>query len=502
MTHIRGPQGATPTAAFFEKLASGVPGVLFTYCQGPDGRRWYPFISSRVQELFGLEPAELSRDAGRVFSILHPDDAPGVVESITASARDLAPWHFQGRLRLTSGEYHWFEAHSMPERQADGGTLWYGQFVDIQAHKDLELSLRASEQEFSYQARFQRLLADLSSSFMGGAFGDIDEDIRELLARVGEFFDVDRAYLYLFSDEARVMTNTHEWCRPGVESLIDGQQQIPITQYSWWHEQMVLMIREQRVLFIDDVAELPEAAAEERRMLEAQGVVSLFNVPVRTRGEVSGFFGMDVLQPRQWRTDQADLLIVVTGLLSEALERHRLEQELLSQSIRDPLTGLHNRRYLIPRLEEMAGRWQREQVPFGVAMFDLDHFKRINDTFGHQAGDYVLREFTALMLEHCRASDVVARYGGEEFVIVAADAGPEAASALVCRVVDRVRQHRFVFAGQALEVTVSAGLAHISDPDLPGVQPETLLGLADRRLYQAKRSGRDRVIDKAGPSNG
>jgi len=85
----------------------------------------------------------------------------------------------------------------------------------------------------------------------------------------------------------------------------------------------------------------------------------MFCVPIRVRGRVTGFFGVDSLRRRSWRLDQADLLIIVSGLLSGALERNRLEEELLNQSIRDPLTGLHNRRYLMPRLEEMLGRSNR-----------------------------------------------------------------------------------------------------------------------------------------------
>ena len=487
---------------FFRKLASGVPGIIFTYWSCADGRAHrYPYISSRVRDLFGIDPDELRQDASKVFERIHPEDTGGLTESVLDSAQNLTPWKFQARMRLASGKYHWFEANSMPERQVDGSTLWYGQFTDIQAHKDLEQSLRASESEFAYQARFQHLLADLSADFMTGRFGDTDRRIQKLLADVGAFFEVDRAYLYAFSDNNSLMTNTHEWCREGVKSLIDTQQRIPICHFAWWHRQMDSMIHDQRILFIEDVSELPEDAALERGLLEEQGVVSLFNVPVRSKGLVSGFFGMDMETVRRWREDQTDLLIVVAALISGALDRDRLEQELVNQSIRDPLTGLHNRRYLFPRIDEMIGAWARERVGFALAMFDIDHFKHLNDTWGHLAGDYVLREFTALMVEMSRSSDVIVRYGGEEFVVLFAAASRGSALGAVERLLSRVRQHGFDFQGQPLSITVSAGLVHASDVISAKLSAEMLIEIADQRLYHAKRTGRNRVVNAPGSSS-
>ncbi len=107
--------------------------------------------------------------------------------SILESARTLKPWIYQARLRLQNGEYCWFEAHSEPERQGDGSTLWYGQFHDIQQYKLLEQNLRDSEAEFAFQAGFQNLVARLSTEFINLGFGTIDECIDELLKSIGDF---------------------------------------------------------------------------------------------------------------------------------------------------------------------------------------------------------------------------------------------------------------------------------------------------------------------------
>ena len=238
------------SARFFQKLASGVPGVLFTYWLSADGQsHHYPFVSNQVQTLFGIDPSVLNENADAVFSVIHPDDASAVMASIQESALKLEPWCYCARLRLSHGEYEWFEAYSAPERQPDGSTVWYGQFHNIQHYKNLERSLRESESEFSFQAGFQKLIARLSTEFINLGFGTIDECIDELLRSIGEFFDVDRAYLYRFSDNYALMTNTHEWCRDGVQALIDSQQEVSIEDFYWWQEKIDGMVAGNRAVF-------------------------------------------------------------------------------------------------------------------------------------------------------------------------------------------------------------------------------------------------------------
>lgn len=483
------------------ELASGVPGVLFCYRMSRDGScRRYPFISSRVMELFGLDPVRLAEDASAVFNIIHPDDRPAVMPSIQVSARDLSPWRYQARLRLKNGIYHWFEAQSVPRRQEDGSTLWFGQFTDIQAHKELEADLRDREAESAYQLQFHKLLASLSSDFLNSAIGDVDQEIDRFLARIGEFFDVDRVYVYRFSEGLTRMTNTHEWCRPGVPALKDSQQNVDITGFRWWQEQSRNLLQQSRVVFIEDVSNLPESAGPERALLEEQGVAAMFCIPIVTRGVVEGFFGMDSLTVRCWRRDLSDLLILVANLLAQALERFRLEQEVLNQSVLDPLTGIHNRRYLEPRIAEMLARYQRSGEGFALAMLDIDHFKEVNDTHGHLAGDQVLQAFARLLQDQCRTTDVAARYGGEEFILALADVTPERASWALERVIEAVRELSASYQGHEIPVTVSAGLVHVSDLESASPTPDELITEADRRLYRAKRSGRNRLIDASGSS--
>ena len=498
-TRSKKVQETARSDGFFQKLAAGVPGILFTYSLSADGHsHHYPFVSEQVKTLFGVDSSILNENADVLFSIIHPEDAGDVVETIRESALTLQPWRYRARLKLRAGGYKWFEVHGRPERQPDGSTVWYGQFHNIQHYKNLEQSLREREAEFSFQAGFQKLIARLSSEFINLGFGTIDQCIDELLKSIGEFFGVDRAYLYRLTDDYRLMTNTHEWCRRGVPSLIDNQQEVCIDDFHWWHEQIGGMVEGNKVVFIEDVENLPGEAAAERTLLKEQGVSSLFCAPVRVRGKVTGFFGVDSLDHRNWREDQADLLIIVSGLLSGALDRHRLEEELLGQSVRDPLTGLYNRRYLMPRLEEMLGRSGRLGEKFALAMFDIDRFKGINDSIGHLGGGCILRRFAEILVSQTRPMDVVARFGGEEFIVVFNAVEPGDVRQLALRILAAVRNEKFEFNKETIRVTVSAGMASIAEFTDGPPTPDALISQADYRLYLAKEAGRDRLTDVSG----
>ena len=171
-------------------------------------------------------------------------------------------------------------------------------------------------------------------------------------------------------------------------------------------------------------------------------------------------------------------------------------QHNLEMAITDPLTGLHNRRYMESHLNTLVDKAKSEEKPLTLLLLDIDYFKAVNDTHGHEAGDDVLREFSVRLRSHVRGIDLACRYGGEEFVVVM----PETNKALAFMVAERVRQQIagnpfIVRSGEnSLQITVSIGIAGIeSDEDTPA----TVLRRADEALYAAKRDGRNRVVSDA-----
>ncbi len=178
-----------------------------------------------------------------------------------------------------------------------------------------------------------------------------------------------------------------------------------------------------------------------------------------------------------------------TEFLRERLERN------LEAAVTDALTGLHNRRYMSSQLQSLVSRANLGGDQVAVLILDLDHFKIINDSFGHDAGDEVLREFAVRLATNVRAVDLPCRLGGEEFVVVMPDTSLEDARTIAERIRSNVSHEPFRAKGmgEGLTVTVSIGVA----ASLPDDTPETLLKRADQGVYEAKSLGRDQVIVRA-----
>jgi diguanylate cyclase (GGDEF)-like protein len=190
-------------------------------------------------------------------------------------------------------------------------------------------------------------------------------------------------------------------------------------------------------------------------------------------------------------TDQ--LATMLAEQVSLALANLDLREQLRSQAIRDQLTGLYNRRFLEDALTRETGRSARSGEPVAVAILDVDHFKRINDTYGHEAGDAVLRELGQALLKTIRKTDIVGRFGGEEFLILLPGASVEVAQARALAVLEAVRAMEVVIPNGAPlnHITASIGVAamplHVARGDM-------LVAAADTALYQAKGQGRNRVV--------
>jgi len=198
-------------------------------------------------------------------------------------------------------------------------------------------------------------------------------------------------------------------------------------------------------------------------------------------------------------------LTVLTENIASALVNHRLQRGLREQTIRDPLTGLFNRRYLEESLVRELARCQRRGLSFSVLMLDVDHFKRFNDTHGHPGGDALLAALGKLLQTQVRAEDIACRYGGEEFTVLLPEAGAEQARQRAEQLLQAIRALRVEHMGHELPaVTASIGIA-VAGRD----GAEHLLQRADQALYRAKQEGRDRVVvdgqvqaSAAGPDGG
>jgi diguanylate cyclase (GGDEF)-like protein/PAS domain S-box-containing protein len=237
-------------------------------------------------------------------------------------------------------------------------------------------------------------------------------------------------------------------------------------------------------------------ASEESDLLckhvEAETVKGYLCLPMVAHGEIMGLLHIRYAdESENARNILAQSALAATEQLSLILANLRLRETLKNQSIRDPQTGLFNRRYMEDSLVRELSRAERTGKTVVVAMVDIDNFKRLNDTYGHTAADAVLREWSEILKAKFRGSDIVCRYGGEEFVIILPDITLDDAR-------QRLEQLRRDLArmvvreeGQAIQaITVSMGLAHYP---VHGQNSQALLQAADHALYRAKEMGRDRI---------
>ncbi len=189
---------------------------------------------------------------------------------------------------------------------------------------------------------------------------------------------------------------------------------------------------------------------------------------------------------------------VVKFSIQDQLEE-QYQRSIYESATRDGLTRIFNKKYFLDTLRKEFAYCLRHRVPLSMVMIDIDHFKKINDTYGHPAGDYVLQKVAAKVAETVRQEDLFARYGGEEFALMLRESASEKSIRCAERCRRAVDGSEFVFNGTPIHVTISLGVATVLDSDF--AQPEDLIAAADKYLYRAKKGGRNRVdaMELSGP---
>ncbi len=215
-------------------------------------------------------------------------------------------------------------------------------------------------------------------------------------------------------------------------------------------------------------------------------------LPMMGQGEILGLFYLYSDHPDSLDENKRQLAQTVSEQVSLAITNLQLREKLQNQSICDPLTGLYNRRYLEESLVQEIHRAQRHQHSVGVMMIDIDHFKRFNDTFGHDGGDAVLTEVGKLLKANLRGSDIACRYGGEEMTLILPEASLEHTYKRAEEIRQLIKQINIEYKRQSLgTITASLGVACFPQHGITG---DTVIKSADSALYQAKKQGRDQVV--------
>lgn len=196
----------------------------------------------------------------------------------------------------------------------------------------------------------------------------------------------------------------------------------------------------------------------------------------------------------EWRANPYGDMIYASG--RDITERIEYEKKILEISYRDSLTDAYNRRYVFNRAKELVEESKRTGKLFSVCIIDIDHFKDINDSFGHQMGDFILKEFTEIISKNLRPYDILGRYGGEEFILLLNNIDKEKSNIVVERILSSIREKSFKCGNFEIKLTFSAGISNSDEVEKSELSIDKLVEIADERMYHAKITGRNRIVLK------
>jgi len=460
--------------AHFRKIAELAPVMLWMTDQ--DGKSL--FFNRKWMKFTGFQGTS---DPGAIwYEALHPDERKDCLKAFQAAFKAQQPFKMEYQLRRHDGEYRWILDNGEPYYDNAGLFAGFiGSSQDITERKLAEKSLQRSYAELNRHDWENTLLGEMNSCLQ------VCRTLPETYPVIGLF-------------TRRLFANTS-----GLICVINDSRSLLESIVEWGdsHES-------QNVFAIEDCWSLRQGKTHKvpdpgnglvcwhMQPGADHGYVCL---PMSSYGETRGILHLQLpdLQGSEAERAAAIEAIVNTATLftaqvALALSNIRLKEALQDQSVRDPLTQLYNRRYLIDSLERELARAKRNHTHFAVIVLDIDHFKRFNDTFGHDAGDALLCEFGKLLKQHTRREDIACRYGGEEFVMVLLDANLEDAVQRCEDLRQKTKLLRVELRGQKLgAISISIGLAMFP---FHGHKCEELITSADSALYRAKREGRDRTV--------
>lgn len=472
----------------YRALVESVPEVIYSVSTDGD----LTDLSPAFTAVTGWPCAEW---LGKPFAgLIHPDDLPRAAAHFEEVLQGKTPPPYELRIRARSGEYLVGEFTTAPIVEAGRVVGKTGIARDITERKRTEAATRqATERLARWVSELEQRHREISLlNEMGEVLQSCltESEAHTVIAHYGQrLFPGEVGCLCMLGPSQNVIEMAALWGDAGA-----GAQEF--SPDDCW------ALRTGRIHRVDEQS----SGLFCRHVGDSAPAYSLC-LPMMAQGETLGLLHLRRPAPHDPAHDTAKLdavherlAISVAEHIALALANLKLHASLRSQAIRDSLTGLFNRRYLEESLERELRRAIRRRSTLGVILLDLDHFKDFNDTFGHAAGDMLLRELGQFLLTHIRGEDIACRYGGEEFLILLVEASLEDTVQRAEQLRQGVR-HLSVRARSETLGSVSLSLGTAVFPD-HGDSVEALLRAADAALYHAKATGRDRVSVAISPQLG
>jgi diguanylate cyclase (GGDEF)-like protein len=429
--------------------------------------------------LFGLPLGQFPKAVAGFAALLHPDDRERIQLAIAAAIDNAAGYNTEYRVVWPDGS-----SRSLISRAkvyyGDGGRAaqFTGVCWDVTERQQAEENLRRANEKLTQSLReLERLreqaatLRKMTDLLQGcSSSGEAYEIVAQFCAHL---FPTYSGALYIFSASRNLVKGVAAWNDPAVSDAAFDPDECWALRRGQPH-----------------ITDAGPFATPCRHLKGIPGGHACF--PLMAQGTGLGVLYLQGRQQEEFLTlEDRQLAITVAENAAISLSNLYLQEALRIQSIRDPVTGLFNRRYLEESGERELYRMARGKHPAGFAMMDLDHFKTFNDTFGHEGGDALLRGFGQFLREHLRKEDIACRYGGEEFCVLFCESSLDDTVRRAEQLRLEVQQLTVQHAGQSLgAITISIGVACYPTN---GTILTDLIAAADAALYQAKKDGRNRV---------
>ncbi len=488
--------------ARFETLAEAIPQII--WIADRTGKTTY--INKRWYEMTGT--SEIDGLGSGWVEAVHPDDRAPLQEKWESALRSGETFEIEYRLHDAVKGYRWYLDRAVPLRDEHGVIhQWFGTCTDIEEQKiyqqTLEQQIKERTEELAdANTRLQHEMweRDLARKTLDEQNERMMTALKErsrratLLAEMGELLQScatrEEVFTAALGFAPKIFPN-----RRGAISLFNSARNLIEVAGSWNDCQLPAKAFEADSCWALRTGHphLVPAGDSTACCTHASGVNSTYLcIPILAQGEALGILHIQATVADSTIGESTmSFKTTFAAQVGLSVANIRLRDALRAQSTKDPLTGLYNRRYLEEMLSREIRRAIRSEQHLGILMIDIDHFKKFNDTYGHEAGDAILRETGSFLVRSIRAEDFVCRYGGEEFVVVLPTADLRAAQARAERL--RAKLHDLVVMHQGRSVgsiTASFGVAALPEH---GMTDKDLLQSADAALYRAKREGRDRV---------
>jgi diguanylate cyclase (GGDEF)-like protein/PAS domain S-box-containing protein len=435
----------------------------------------FTFTNPAMEHIFGVPPGGL---VGRTLRDFTTPDQFAIVRAQTQQRAAGEKSVYELEITRPDGEKRYLVVTAAPWFGRGGEFLGaFGLFRDITLRK------RAEQAE-----REQRILAEAlrDTAVVLNSTLEIDQVLDRILTNVGRVVPHDAANIMLLTDDHLQIVGWRGYDSFGMAESISSVR---------FKIDDVRTFREMRATGQPIV--VPDTRADPTWIDSSisQWVRSYAGAPIRMHNQTIGFVNLDSTTPGFYKYEHAERLRAFADQAAVAISNAQMYQEIQQIAITDPLTGLYNRRGLLSFGNREVERALRYNRPLSAIFFDIDHFKQVNDTYGHSFGDKVLQMVAHVCLHHLRSVDIIGRYGGEEFLVLL----PETTAPVACQIAERLRMavadtpvwlNDEISTSEYVHITISLGVAAISSgvPELA-----MLIELADQAQYRAKQAGRNRV---------